>query len=167
MTIRALDNSGWGVPVNCYVCEPSNRRGLQVQFSHDDEADLVFAEFELSDDFSGAPGFLHGGVVLALLDEAVAWAAIAVAGKWAVTQHLTTTFQRPILVGHSYRIEARVVEEQPERLAAQAVVLGAGETKTRAQATAELVPIDSEYAARILRDDAVVLEEHRSYLRED
>jgi len=45
----------------------------------------VFAEFELDADYSGAPTLVHGGVTLALLDEAMSWATIALGGKFAYT----------------------------------------------------------------------------------
>lgn len=68
------------------------------------------ADFELTDAYSGAPTLVHGGVTLAVLDEAMAWACIAIGRQWAVTTTTTTTFHRAVRVGHIYRVEARVVD---------------------------------------------------------
>lgn len=63
-------------------------------------------EFCLGEEFSGAPRFVHGGLVSALLDEAMAWAMIAIGGRMAVTREMTTSFERPVKVGHRYKVQA-------------------------------------------------------------
>ncbi len=108
MAIEALTNERWGFTSNCFVCEPKNPAGLRVPFFHDTDTGMVFADVTLDNAFSGAPAFLHGGVVLALLDECMAWAAIALAGKWAVTITTSTTFERPTRVGQPCRVEAQL-----------------------------------------------------------
>jgi len=108
MAVHPLDNARWGFESNCFVCEPRNPAGLRIPFSHDDEAEVVRAELTLDDRFSGAPSYVHGGLTLAVLDEAMAWATIAVAGKFAVTSETTTRFVHPVRVGRTYTVEARV-----------------------------------------------------------
>ena len=110
MTIHRLHNENWGFETNCFVCEPTNERGLRIPFFHDDERDLVTAEFELTDAFSGAPTLVHGGVTLAVVDEAMAWACIAIGRQWAVTTETTTRFHRAVRVGSRYRVEAKVLD---------------------------------------------------------
>ena len=82
---RRLHNDDWGYETNCFVCEQRNEGGLRVPFFHDTERNVVEADLRLSDTYSGAPTLLHGGVLLAVLDEAMAWATIAIAGQWALT----------------------------------------------------------------------------------
>jgi uncharacterized protein (TIGR00369 family) len=123
MPVERLTNERWGFSSNCFVCEPSNRRGLQVPFFCDTDAGVVFADLDLSDDFSGAPSYVHGGVTLALMDEAMAWAAIALGGKFAVTHETSAAFEWPVRVGRHYRLEARLTERSDERMAAEASVL--------------------------------------------
>lgn len=103
MTIHQLDNSRWDFDTHCYVCDPSNERGLQVPFFHDEDAALVFATFTLDASYSGAPTYVHGGALCAVVDEAAAWAAIVDEGVWAVTQKLTTRFERPVRVDRGLR----------------------------------------------------------------
>jgi uncharacterized protein (TIGR00369 family) len=123
MALRRLHNEDWGFESSCFVCEPKNDRGLQLPFHHDTDADLVRCEFTLGNEFSGAPSYVHGGISLAILDEAMAWATIAVGGKFAVTTETTTRFLRPAKVGRTYRVEARVDEQDEERMRTSAVVL--------------------------------------------
>src|SRR5215216_246444 len=99
MSLRTLDSASFGFPTSCFVCDPENDRGLGLSFFADDEAGLVTAEFTLGKEFSGAPQYVHGGVVLAVVDDAMAWAAIALAGKFAVVRETTTTFEHGVRLG--------------------------------------------------------------------
>ena len=140
-----LTTARWGFASNCFACEPKNDAGLRIPFFHDTEARTVFAEFSLDDRFSGAPAYLHGGVTLTILDEAMAWAAIAIAGQWAVTHTTSTTFDRPIKVGSPYRVEASITNVEPDRIEAAATVTDRG-GRTRARAEATFVPLGAAQA---------------------
>ncbi|MFT4774410.1 MAG: acyl-coenzyme A thioesterase PaaI-like protein [Candidatus Azotimanducaceae bacterium] len=111
MAILPLRNDDLGYETNCFVCEQSNNRGLQIPFFHDTERNLVSAEFALPDAFSGAPTMLHGGVILAVLDEAMAWACIAIGRRWAVTSETSTRFDRAVYVDKPHLVEAEITEQ--------------------------------------------------------
>ena len=145
--MRELDNSQWGFESNCFVCERRNERGLRIPFAHDEESDSVVAEFTLDDAFSGAPSYVHGGVVLAVLDEAMAWATIAVAHRFAVTRDTTTHFERPVRVGRTYRVEAQVVGTADDLLSTEATVRD-GSDRVCATARASFVPLGEAQAVR-------------------
>ena len=121
--MRRLHNEDWGFESSCFVCEPKNERGLAIPFHHDADGGRVVCEFTLGSEFSGAPSYVHGGITLAILDEAMAWATIAVGGKFAVTTETTTRFLRPARVGRAYRVEARVSDQDDERIATTAFVI--------------------------------------------
>jgi uncharacterized protein (TIGR00369 family) len=123
VALRRLHNEDWGFESSCFVCEPRNDRGLQLPFHHDTDREVVVCEFTLGNEFSGAPSYVHGGITLAILDEAMAWATIAVGGKFAVTTETTTRFLRPTRVGRSYTVEARVESQDDERIRTTATVL--------------------------------------------
>lgn len=108
MAMIRLSNEQWGFSSNCFACEPTNPEGLAIPFFHDDERAMVVAEFTLSNAFSGAPSYLHGGVVMTILDEIQAWGTIAIAGKFAVTTKTTVEFPRPVRVDKTYTAEAEV-----------------------------------------------------------
>ena len=125
MPVERLENSRWGFGTNCFVCEPANVRGMQVPFSHDTDRGVVFADFTLGPEFSGAPTFVHGGATLALVDEGMSWATIALSEKFAFTKETSATFDWPVRVDRPYRLEVRVVEEDERRIVTEAVVLDA------------------------------------------
>jgi len=104
--MRPLTNDGWGFESSCFVCEPRNTAGLRIPFHHDVGAERVVAEFFLDERFSGAPKFVHGGVLLAILDEAMAWATIAIASRFAVTTETTSRFARPVKIGRDHTVHA-------------------------------------------------------------
>lgn len=136
MTLQRLSNERWGFSSNCFVCEPTNSVGLQQAFFHDTETSTVVAEIELGASHSGAPSYVHGGVQLALLDEAMAWAAIAVAERFAVTASFASTFHHPIKIDRRYRLEATIDAQADTTLTASArIVDDQGRTRTSAEAT--------------------------------
>lgn len=162
MARHRLENSGWGFETNCFVCEESNDAGLRLAFFHDDEADEVLAEFTLGEAFSGAPAFVHGGVSLAILDEAMAWAGIALGGKWAVTSGFEAAFERPVRVGERYRVTARLVDATDDVIAARGEIVDLANGKVRVRATASLTPVGEAYAVNA---GAPVSEQDRGYLK--
>jgi acyl-coenzyme A thioesterase PaaI-like protein len=145
MAVRTLDPAAWGFPTSCYVCDPANDKGLRVPFLFDDETGIVSAEFRLGPDYSGAPQYVHGGVLLAILDEAMAWAAIAVAGRFAVVRETTTTFEHGVRVGAPHRVEAEVHTSGPVNIEASARMINA-DGRRCARARARLVVLSEEAA---------------------
>ena len=162
MMIR-LHNDDWGFETNCFVCEPSNANGLQIPFFHDTERSIVTAEFELSDRFSGAPTLVHGGVTLAVLDEAMAWACIAIGRQWAVTTETTTRFDRAVRVGSRYRVEAEVVDHVDTVMRTTARVLDRRDV-VRAEATASFTTLGEAQATRIV--GGAITGDHRQYVND-
>ena len=154
MTVHRLHNDDWGVETNCFVCEPSNVQGLRIPFSHDDERRMVIAEFELPSAFSGAPTLIHGGVTLAILDEAMAWACIAIARRWAVTTETTSRFHRAVRIGSRYRVEAEVIDADDAVIHTSGRVLDR-RGELRVEATASFTVLGPAQAARPARSTAI------------
>ena len=152
MGIERLENSRWGFESNCFVCEPANARGLQVPFFHDTGGACVFAEFTLGPEFSGAPTYVHGGVTLALIDEGMSWATIALSQKFAFTHEIRTTFDWPVRVGRPYRLEVRVTDQGDQRITTEAVLLDA-KARSCVRAQAEMVVLSKAQARDAIGDD--------------
>ena len=163
MPDRALDNASWGFPSSCFVCDPSNPRGLGIAFRHDTERDLVWADLNFGADLSGAPRYAHGGVVLAVLDEAMAWAAIAVAGRFAVVQHTATTFDRAVRLETPHRVEALVVGHDERTVTTRAHVAD-DRGRVCARAHARLAVLSDATAASAIGE---VKGDDARYLRRD
>lgn len=152
MAVRALDNTAFGFPAACFVCDQANPNGLRLSFVHDTEADVVRSDFTLGPAYSGAPRFVHGGLVLAILDEAMAWAAIGIAGRFAVSRTSRASFRRPVMVDAPHRVEAVVEDHDEASVSARArVINGAG--KRCAEASARLVVLTEEAARTAIGAD--------------
>ncbi len=131
-----LHNDDLGYATNCFVCEQSNDRGLQIPFFHDTDRNLVSAEFALPEAFSGAPTMLHGGVILAVLDEAMAWACITIGRRWAVTSETSTRFDRAVYVDKPYLAEAEIIEQTETDIATIGRIIDLkGRVRAEARAT--------------------------------
>ena len=149
--MHPLRNTVFGFPSDCFACDPGNPVGLRLAFVHDDEADLVTADFTLGPAYQGAPRFVHGGLLLAILDEAMAWAAIAVARRFAVSRTSKASFRRPVMIDVSHRVEALVEERDESSVSARARILDP-DGKRCAQASARLVVLTEETARSAIGD---------------
>jgi acyl-coenzyme A thioesterase PaaI-like protein len=162
MKIR-LHNEDWGIETRCFVCEPTNDRGLQIPFFHDIERSVVTADFKLDFSLSGAPTVAHGGVTLAILDESMAWACIVIAHQWAVTSEINTRFHQPIYVDKPYRVEAAVIDRDESTLRCSATILDHRDTN-RVEATASFTMLGEAEAVRFGADARS--DDPRGYLRD-
>lgn len=123
LQLQPLTNDGWGVDSNCFVCEASNDAGLRIPFHHDVASEQVVGEFTLDDRFSGAPQFVHGGVSLAVLDEAMAWATIAVGGAFALTRETTSRFRQPVTIGERHHVKAWISGTDGDKILTEAEIV--------------------------------------------
>jgi uncharacterized protein (TIGR00369 family) len=90
---------------NCFICGPQNPIGLHLHFDPDDEG--VRAEITLAPEYQGWKSVAHGGIAMALLDEAMAHAAGA-AGHRGVTASMSVRFRKPVPIGAPIAITGRV-----------------------------------------------------------
>lgn len=76
----------------CFACGEENPIGLHLNFRQEDGG--ARAEFRPRPEYQGWDDMLHGGIVLTLLDETLAYAAMYVAGP-AVTAEIQARLRRP------------------------------------------------------------------------
>lgn len=85
------------VPVDdgrCFACGPDNPIGLHLHFDRSGPQS-AHARITLPSQFQGWKDVAHGGIAMALLDEAMAHAAAA-AGFRGMTASLTARFRNPM-----------------------------------------------------------------------
>ena len=99
----------------CFGCGAANARGMQLTFEQDDAARCIRGRFRLGDEYSGGPGFLHGGIIAVLLDEAMG-KVNRFRGVRAVTAELKVEYLRPVPVGQEIIVEAHEVEANGRNL---------------------------------------------------
>lgn len=104
MGTRTEDSNAGG----CFGCGSGNPRGLRLAFERRDHC--VVAETKLDASLAGYDGLVHGGIVATLLDEAMGWALLELAGRYGVTRSLTVQYRRPVAVGRGLEISAHIVD---------------------------------------------------------
>ena len=128
---------------HCYVCGPDNTLGLQVPFVRDG-AHGSRAVYTARTEHCGWPGLLHGGVALALLDEALAW-ALYFQGLYGVTARLEIRLRQTIPVGTKLMIRAWTLARRRRLVNARAEIrLDAPDNPLVAEATATMYLQESE-----------------------
>jgi acyl-coenzyme A thioesterase PaaI-like protein len=82
----------------CFGCGPANPQGLHLVFTTDasDPNNLTAtAQFQLDRMHEGPPGHIHGGIVAALLDEAMSKLNRPL-NVLAMTRHMEVDYLRPV-----------------------------------------------------------------------
>ena len=75
---------------HCFVCGAENPRGLRIPFAA--KGDGVEAEYTAESEHVGYEDVVHGGIISALLDEAIIWAVYVSTGRFGVTAELCIRF---------------------------------------------------------------------------
>jgi acyl-coenzyme A thioesterase PaaI-like protein len=104
----------------CFGCGQANLFGLQLELERRADGD-VEGRFFVKQDHQGPPGYAHGGVLAAALDEAMAL-LVHDGETLAVTGRLEVDLLAPAPVGAFVRVSARLEEEGARtlKLAAEA-----------------------------------------------
>ena len=92
----------------CFGCGQANLFGLQLELERAGEG--VEGRFFVKQDHQGPPGYAHGGVIAAALDEAMALLLFE-RGTFAVTGRLEVDLVAPAPVGTFVRVSARLDSE--------------------------------------------------------
>ena len=93
----------------CFVCGPDNPEGLHATFECRDGR--ATGRYLARPEHQGYTGISHGGILAALLDEAMVYAAASL-GKWVTTAEMTVRYTRPAVTGQVLSISAEVTRHQ-------------------------------------------------------
>ena len=94
----------------CFVCGKENPSGLGVDFEIDQEWRSISAKFTPSDIHQGYEMIVHGGVLSALLDEAMVKLTVSL-GIPAMTAEMTVKFKAPAAPGEELLVSGRLIHE--------------------------------------------------------
>lgn len=125
----------------CFVCGVGNPIGLHVHFAR--AGDRVVGEFTPGDLHVGFAGVVHGGILAAVLDDAMA-ALGYTEGDPTVTARLQVRYRRPARPGQRLRVEAEETGRRGGMRHGRAVLVGVdGQVVAEAEATLMRLPPDA------------------------
>ena len=110
----------------CFGCGPANPVGLHLEFLLAEDG-LVVCLVNIPDTYEGPAGYLHGGIIATLLDEAMS-KAVRARGKTAMTRQMEIDYLRPVPSGAPIRMEGRVVSSEGRKHWTEAKILDSGGT---------------------------------------
>ena len=132
----------------CFLCGDENPAGIRTRFFV--EGEEVRGRIVLPRHVNGYRDVAHGGVVAALLDETMGWAA-TVFGKehpMYVTGEITVKYLAPVPVCEEIEVRSRLVEDAGRLAYAEGRLLHGG--KTCARAKGKFVPMTREATAGVI-----------------
>ncbi len=131
----------------CFGCGDDNAEGLQMQFRVGEGR--AEAEYVAGERYQGYPGFVHGGIVATLLDEAMGWAAYSV-GSFSLTGRMTIRYREPAPLGQRLTVAAEVSRARGASLAVRGE-LRDGEGRLLAEADGLFLRARGERAEQLRR----------------
>ena len=117
----------------CFGCGQSNLFGLQVELERTPDGG-VDGRFFVKQDHQGPPGFAHGGVLAAALDEAMSL-LLHDEGTYALTAALEIELEAPAPVGSFVELQARREAQEGRTLVLTATASGEAGTLASARGT--------------------------------
>ena len=141
----------------CFGRGDENPIGLRLRFAPEGKG--VKARFIAGPEHQGFHDVVHGGIITAVLDEAMAWAT-AHAGVWAVTGELRVRFRQSLMTGELTTVVARVRGTRGRFVTAVAELQLDRDHSPISTASAKFVKVDADveatWRARYLRDPDMV-----------
>jgi uncharacterized protein (TIGR00369 family) len=97
------------LPTNtCFVCGPDNPEGMRLVFTLDEERNTFVCHFNLGKRYTGPPGHCHGGIIAAILDDAMG-KVNKLRHVVALTKEMTIEYLKPVPLYKPLRVEGREV----------------------------------------------------------
>lgn len=105
--------------LRCFGCGTENPIGLRLRFRRADDG--ARAEFQPRPEYQGWDRMLHGGIILTMLDETLAYAALYAVGP-AVTAEIQARLRRPGPMDQTYTLHGTVTKAKLGLVVAHATI---------------------------------------------
>ncbi len=114
---------------HCYVCGEDNEYGLRLKFCFN--SGVAFTHGKFRKEWEGFPGVVHGGVVAAVLDEVMWYAALSNFKEYNFfTYELNVMYKRSSAAG-SFEAFAKVIEASKRKCVVEAKLYQNGQLKAQ------------------------------------
>ena len=140
------DQTDYGL---CFACGPRNPYGLKLHFERD--RDRIVSRFTALEEYQGFPGYLHGGIITALLDEVMSRVSIVNQNRWSMTAGIDVHFRKPVFIGQEVTAVAEHLESNRRVVTAQAELILPDGT-VAAKATGRFFHVPQERLAEMTSD---------------
>lgn len=136
----------------CFVCGQRNPYGLQMTFRR--ENDSVVADFLPREEHQGFPGVIHGGIVAAVLDEALNRASLLSSHPaWTMTGRLEVRYRRYVPYGERLRVRAVLSGERGRMLQASGnLTFADDESAVLAEAQGTFMSLTPDMIETLMKD---------------
>jgi acyl-coenzyme A thioesterase PaaI-like protein len=136
----------------CFVCGQRNPFGLHLVFRIDNNT--IVAEFQPREEHQGFPGIIHGGIVAAVLDEALGRTSLLAKNpEWSMTGRLEIRYRRYVPYGPLLRIRASLETERRRMVQASGkLTLANDENIILAEADGTFLYLSTNVVDTILKD---------------
>ncbi|KPJ58612.1 MAG: hypothetical protein AMJ42_02945 [Deltaproteobacteria bacterium DG_8] len=121
----------------CYACGEKNEKGLHLEFTFFEQAKKIETTFLPSAFHQGWKGIVHGGIIITIMDEAMA-KLVHLLGYHALTASLDVRFKDTAKTFESLKVSAEVTKFT-KRLIFTKAVANRGDGKVIAEARAKLM----------------------------
>ncbi len=121
----------------CFVCGEKNEYGLRLKPRGENGHGTI--TWTPDRKYQGYTGVVHGGLLSTLMDEAMAYAAMSVAGVCA-TAEIRVKFKKPVKTDCPVEVEAQVLDVRGRMIRLRAVLTQDGLEKASAEGTFFKVP---------------------------
>ena len=136
----------------CFACGLRNPYGLHMVFRLD--GGTVVSDFQPHEEHQGFPGIIHGGIVAAVLDEALNRTSLLMEHPaWSMTGRLEMRYRRNVPYGPILRVRATPGIVRKRMLQAQGVLtLADDETTILAEAQGTFMMLTEEMVDTVMKD---------------
>jgi len=131
------------LPTNtCFVCGPDNPDGMHLCWTLDEERSTFVCNFNLGVRYTGPPGHCHGGIIAAILDDAMG-KVNKLRHVVALTKEMAVEYLKPVPLHKPLRVESREVSVHGRQHINMAEIMNEqGEVLARSKGT--FIAIDPE-----------------------
>ena len=99
----------------CFGCGGANSTGMKLTFVQDDAQKKITGQFRIGKEYQGGTGYVHGGIIATLLDEAMGKVS-RLHDVTAVTAELKIQYLRPVRVNEEIVVEGFPVDRNAKQL---------------------------------------------------
>jgi acyl-coenzyme A thioesterase PaaI-like protein len=136
----------------CFACGQRNPNGLHLVFRL--ENNTVVADFQPREEHQGFPGVIHGGIVAAVLDEALGRTSMLTEKpQWSMTGRIEVRYRRYVPFGPLLRIRTSLETERSRMVQASGkLTLADDESVILAEAHGTFLYLSNNVVDTVLKD---------------